>query len=99
MRGPLVVLEIVTVLAGLSIGPEWEYGVLSYSDTSGAGVPLMVLFVALALVVAGFLVWRRAGWPWLLVGAGLMKIGSAVPFPVDSGAVTNAFELIPALSS
>src|SRR5690606_13433943 len=90
----LVVLEVVTVLAQLSVEPRWEHGVLSYSDTSEGGPPVMVLFVALALVVAGVLVWRRTGWPWLLVGSGLMTVGSAVPVPVGSGAVTNAFELV-----
>lgn len=91
----LVVLELVTVVAGLSVEPSWEYGVLTYSDTSsGGGPPLMVLFVAAALVVAGFLLWRRQGWVWLLVGAGVLTVGSTVPVPVDSGAVTNAFELV-----
>lgn len=90
----LVVLEVVTVLADLSIEPRWEFGVLSYSDTASQGPPLMVLVVALALIVAGVLVWRRTRWPWLLAGAVLMTLGSAVPVPIDSGAVTNAFELI-----
>lgn len=53
----------------------------------------MVLIVALVLIVAGALLWKRQGWPWLLVGAVVMTIGSAVPIPVDSGAATNAFEL------
>ncbi|WP_202865382.1 hypothetical protein [Ornithinimicrobium sufpigmenti] len=90
----LYVLEFVTVLAGLRIEPGWEYGVLSYSDaTGGGGPPIMVLVVAFTLLVAGFLVWRRTGWVWLLLGAVLITAGSAVPVPVDSGAITNAFEL------
>lgn len=90
----LYVLEYVTILDGLRVEPGWEYGVLSYGDAAGGdGPPVMVLVVALALLVAGFLVWRRTGWVWLLVGAVVMTIGSAVPVPVDSGAVTNAFEL------
>lgn len=91
----LVVLELVTVVADLGVEPTREYGVLTYSDTSsGGGPPLMVLVVAAALVAAGFLVWRRQGWVWLLVGSVVMVIGSAVPVPLDSGAVTNAFELV-----
>ena len=54
----------------------------------------MVLFVTAALFVAALVVWRRQGWVWFLVGTVLMVIGSAVPLPVESGAVTNAFELI-----
>lgn len=90
----LVALEIVTVLSELMIRPEWEFGVLSYGDTSSEGPPLMVLVVALSLIVSGLLVWRRTRWPWLLVGAGVMTLGSAVPVRIDSGAATNAFELI-----
>ena len=90
----LVVLELVTVVAGLSLQPEPQYGVLSYTDVdSGGGPPLMVLFVTAALLVAAFLVWRRQGWVWFLGGTMLMVVGSAVPLPVESGAVTNAFEL------
>ena len=93
--GSLVVLELVTVVSGLSLQPEREYGVLSYADTDrGGGPPLMVLFVTAALLVAAFAVWRRQGWAWLLAGTVLIAVGSAVPLPVESGAVTNAFELI-----
>lgn len=91
----LVVLEVVTVLAGLRIEPVEEYGVLSYSNADApSGPPLMVLFVAAALIVAGFLVWRRQRWVWLLAGSVVMTIGSAVPIPLESGAITNAFELV-----
>lgn len=90
----LVVLELVTVLRPLQVEPGREHGVLSYSDTaSEGGPPVMVLVVAAALLVAGFLVWRHQRWPWLLVGAAVMTVGSAVELPVDSGAVTNGFEL------
>lgn len=90
----LMVLELTHVV-GIELQPEREYGVLSYSSTEPVnGPPLMVLLVSVALLVAGFLVWRRQKWVWLLVGTLLMGIGSAVPFPVNSAAVTNAFELI-----
>lgn len=90
----LMILELITVLAGLDVEPDLEYGVLSYSNPDASGPPLMVLFVAAALIAAGFLVWRRQRWPWLLVGAVVMTIGSAIPVPVPSAAVTNAFELV-----
>lgn len=90
----LVILEFVTVLADLQLEPGWEYGVLSYGAAAQEGTPLRVLIVAAALLVAGFLLWRRDGWVWLLVGAAIMTVGSAIPIPVASGAVTNAFELI-----
>lgn len=90
----LMALELTHVV-GIDLEAERQYGVLSYSaaETAG-GPPLMVLFVSVALLVAGFLVWRQQKWVWLLVGTLLMVVGSAVPIPVNSGAVTNAFELI-----
>jgi hypothetical protein len=92
----LVVLEIVTVLAGLQLEAQEQYGVLSYTEAeaeSGGGAPLMPLVVAGALIVAGVGVWRRLRWPWLLLGALAMSVGSAVDVPVPSAAVTNVFEL------
>lgn len=91
----LVVLELTTEVFGLDLTPHREYGVLSYTDAAGsAGPPLMPLLVAVALLVAGVLVLRAQRWPWFLVGAALMTVGSAIPLPVASGAVTNAFELV-----
>lgn len=90
----LVVLEVVTVLSDLRLAPRTEHGVLAYADVAETGPPVMVIVVGLALVVAGFGVWRGDGWAWLLVGSALMLVGSAVPVPVDSGAVTNLFELV-----
>lgn len=91
----LMVLEYVLEVRGLAIAPRWEFGVLSYSSTEpSTGPPVMVLIVAVALLIAGAMVWKRQGWPWLFVGALVMTIGSGIDLPVDSGAVTNAFELI-----
>lgn len=91
----LTVLEWVLELRGLEIVPRLEYGALSYSNAEPAsGPPVMVLVVTAVLIVAGALLWKRQGWPWVLVGAVLMTIGSAVELPIDSGAATNAFELV-----
>lgn len=91
----LVVLEWFTEVRGLEIVPREEYGTLSYTNAEPAtGPPVMVLIVALVLIVVGAMLWKKQGWPWLLAGAVLMTIGSAVEIPVESGAATNAFELI-----
>ncbi|WP_243228861.1 hypothetical protein [Microbacterium sp. CIAB417] len=91
----LMAYEIVVGATGLVLEPVREYGSLSYDDASAAsGPPLMVLAVAAALLVAGIGVWVRRRWPWLTIVTVIMVAGSAVPIPVDSGAATNAFELI-----
>lgn len=95
LTGGLILLEMFTEVIGLSLMAVREYGVLSYSSTGSAGgPPLMVLIVAAALIFAAVFVWRRQGWPWYLMGSVVMVVGSAVPIPIESGAVTNAFELL-----
>lgn len=95
LTAALVVYEIVVGAATLELIPTSEYGVLRYTDANTPeGPPLMVLVVALVLLVAGIAIMVRTRWPWLLVGTVLMIIGSGVPIPVASGAITNAFELI-----
>ncbi|MBB1495322.1 hypothetical protein J4N02_08985 [Propioniciclava sp. MC1595] len=90
----LTVVEYFLEVRGLHLVPQEEYGVLSYGSAEPAtGPPLMVLVVAAFLVVAGALVWRKQKWPWLFVGAVVMTIGSGVQLPLESGAITNAFEL------
>lgn len=36
---------------------------------------------------------EKTKWPIFFIGAIVMTIGSAVPLNIESGAVTNAFEL------
>lgn len=90
----LIGLELVTEVFGLVIQPEWSYGVLSYGNIeSASGPPVMVLIVSIVLLGASILIWRKQGWVWFFVGSLVMIVGSAVQLPVESGAVTNLFEL------
>ena len=88
-------IELITVVWGLSLKAEESYGVLSYSATnSPEGPPIMILMVTFALLVSSIILWKRTGWYWMFVGVALMLVGSMVDIPVESGAITNAFELI-----
>ena len=89
------VVELVTVVLGLSLKAETKYGVLSYSATnSPSGPPIMILMVTFALIVASVILWKRTGWFWMFAGVALMLVGSMIDLPIESGAITNAFELI-----
>lgn len=55
---------------------------------------LMILLISAVLLIAGAIVWKKAGWAWMFVGSAIMGIGSRVTLPVESAAVTNIFELI-----
>ena len=91
----LMAYEIAVGAASQSLVAETEYGALSYANENAPeGAPVMVLVVAAALLAAGIVVWVRMRWPWLAIVTVIMVIGSAVPVPVPSGAITNAFELI-----
>ncbi|HHT13725.1 MAG TPA: phospholipid phosphatase [Propionibacterium sp.] len=91
----LMIGEYFWELQGLQIVPNEEYGALSYGSAEPpSGPPIMVLFVAAFLLFAGGMVWWKQKWPWLFIGAVIMTIGSAVQLPIESGAITNAFELI-----
>lgn len=91
----LVVYEIIVGAAPAQLVAEREYGALSYANENAPeGPPVMVLVVAAALLLAGIYAWVRMRWPWLAVVTVLMVIGSAIPVPVPSAAITNAFELI-----
>lgn len=95
LAAALVVYEIIVGPASLDLVPERAYGALSYANTSAPeGPPLMVLVVAAALLVAAIIVIVKQRVWWLLVGTVLMLVGSAVPTPLPSAAITNAFELI-----
>ncbi|GAB3631909.1 hypothetical protein GCM10027421_12620 [Microbacterium shaanxiense] len=91
----LMVYEVIVGALPMRLVAQREYGTLSYgNENAPGGPPVMVLLVALALLVAGIVVWVRERWPWLTVVTVLMVAGSAVALPVPSAAIVNAFELI-----
>lgn len=95
----LVIIEILFETWELQLELERSYGLLRYASAEpSSGPPIMVLAVIVVLIAAGAIVWKRTGWKWMLIGSVLMALGNAVPIPVDSSAVTNAFELILLLS-
>ena len=90
----LIVLEFSIEVVGLEIEVVMEYGVVSYSNVEKAtGPPIMVLLVMFILILASAIIWKKTKWPIFFIGAVVMIFGSAVPINIESGAVTNAFEL------
>ncbi|GAB2566364.1 hypothetical protein [Gracilibacillus alcaliphilus] len=91
----LVLLELYTEVFNLNIEAKWEFGVLSYRSLEpSSNPPFMILIVSLVLVVASILIWTKQKWAWFFIGSLLMIIGSAIQWPIKSGAITNLFELI-----
>ncbi|WP_252504479.1 phospholipid phosphatase [Sporosarcina sp. Marseille-Q4943] len=90
-----ILIEIVTVTADLHLQVEKEYGVVSYTFAEPpSGPPIMILFITLAMLLAGGVLRKKTGWAVFFIGVVIMTIGSAIPFDVASNAITNLFELI-----
>ncbi len=88
-------IELYTVVWNLSLKAKESYGVLSYTATNSPdGPPIMILMVSLAILISSIILWKRTGWYWMAIGIALMIIGSMVDIPIESGAITNTFELI-----
>lgn len=90
----MIIAELMQNTIGLKLEPARNYGVLSYEAAGSHGPPIMIIGVTLALLLAGFILWKKLQWKWMAVGVILMGIGSAVPIPLESDAATNGFELI-----
>ncbi|WP_163581036.1 hypothetical protein [Gracilibacillus saliphilus] len=93
--GVLILIEIMTVVANIELKPVSEYGILHYvAQTEIEGSHLMIICVSVILLVTGFVLYRNTKWKWMLAGAIIMGIGSALPIEVESTAFTNALELL-----
>lgn len=90
----LMIAELIQNTLGMKLEPSEKYGVLSYESTGAHGPPIMIIGVTFALLLAGITLWKKLGWKWMAIGVFLMGVGSAVPIPLESDAVTNGFELI-----
>ncbi|MBM6614384.1 hypothetical protein JTF06_05720 [Desemzia sp. RIT804] len=91
----LILYELLIEMRGLTLLPNWQYGVLSYSNSqTSSGVPLMVIIVSIVLIISSIFVWRKQRWIWFFIGTVIMFLGNTFPISVPSAALTNAFELI-----
>lgn len=90
----LIFIELALKIRGLELMVEKEYGIVKYTSAEAvSGPPIMILLVTIVLIATGILLWKKSGWKWMLTGAAVMTIGSFVPLPIESAAITNAFEL------
>lgn len=75
----LVIYAFFTRYFGLVLEPGYFAGMLHYSRPPGGDPPLAALTIVILIGVAGVLIWRKIGWPWLFISAVIMFLGSAVP--------------------
>ena len=77
----VVVLGVATRLVGLELAPTVLDGVVRYAAVGTVGPPLVSIVSVGLAGVAGLLIWRRSGWPWLFVTVALAFLAEALPSP------------------
>lgn len=91
----LMLIELTTVVWGISLESSWKFGVLSYRKVGATGgPPIMIISVSIILLITSIIVWWREKWPWYCVGVlflGIIPIGH---FLLKTGAFHNISEFI-----
>ncbi len=62
--------------------------------TMGSGPPIPSIVGNLLTLIAGFAIWRSAGWPWLMLGALVMFGAAGVPISGFGMAPSNGGEVV-----
>ena len=63
-------------------------------EVSGGGPPVPSIVGNVVTLIMGFALWRRNGWPWLMLGALAMFVAAAVPIRAFGMAASNAGEAV-----
>ncbi|GAB2821018.1 hypothetical protein GCM10022221_18710 [Actinocorallia aurea] len=80
LAAALVVVGLVTEAFGLHLKPETYADALRYVHAEPSGPPMAAIATIVVLIAIGVVVWRKAGFPWLLVGAVTMFVAAGVGF-------------------
>lgn len=70
-------------IVALELAPKVYADTLRYVNDAAHGPPLPAIVAIVVLIVVGVVLWRRAGWPWLFVGAVTMFVaaGAGISIP------------------
>jgi hypothetical protein len=80
LYGAMAALGVVAALVLLRLEPVRLGGLLYYTNAGGLpGPPVPAIVMVVAVLVVGMLLFKRVGWPWMLVGGMLMLFAAAVP--------------------
>ncbi|WP_320777938.1 hypothetical protein [Streptomyces sp. CRN 30] len=93
LTGVLIAAGVLHDVLELSLEAERWQGTVRYANAAASPVgPLPAIVTGLVVLVAGIVLWRRAGFPWLAVTAAVMVVvsGAAAQVPV----LGNAAEVV-----
>ncbi len=94
LTGGLIGLGFFVDYAPLQLAPQTVNGVVRYLATVKHGPPIPAIGADVVLIVVGIVLWRRAGWRWLALGAAAMFIGSGAAGGLQSLVLGSAFEVV-----
>ncbi|MBO1512626.1 hypothetical protein [Metabacillus bambusae] len=89
----LIIIELVTVVWGISLEPIWKYGVLSYKNV-GNGSPFMIIGVSIMLLITSIIIWWKQKWPWYFVGTLFLGITPMIHLFLKTDALHNISEFL-----
>jgi hypothetical protein len=95
LYGAMVAIGSVASLVLLRLEPERVADLLYYTNTGGLpGPPVAAIVMVLTVMVAGALLYRRSGWPWMLAGGAFMFLAAAVPTRLVGFWLSNTGEVV-----
>jgi hypothetical protein len=89
----LIIIELVTVVWGISLEPIWKSGVLSYKNV-GYGSPFMIISVSIMLLFTSIIIWWKQKWPWYFVGILFLGITPMIHLFLKTDALHNISEFL-----
>ena len=95
----MVALGVVRSVILLRFEPVTQGDLFYYTNGGGfPGPPIPALVMVVVVIAAGFVLLRRRGWPWMLVGGITMFIAAAIPVSLAGFLVSNGGEVALSLS-
>lgn len=89
----LMSIEMILSVRELELYVVNDYGVLRYEDPS-IQIPVMLLFVTVALLICSISMWLKYKWLWFFAGVVGITILNIVPLPAMSDVWFNVAELL-----
>ena len=94
LYGVMVLLGVIRSLVLLDMQPVSQAELVYYTNKGGfPGPPIPALVMVLVVIVIGFALLRRLGWPWMLAGGVVMFVAAAVPTSAVGFWVSNTGEV------
>jgi hypothetical protein len=94
LYGAMAALGFLKAVILLKFEPVTQGDLFYYTNGGGfPGPPIPALVMVVVVIILGYVVFRRTGWIWMLVGGAVMFVAAAIPISVAGFIVSNAGEV------